>query len=41
MVYVRSPLLISMEDLTANLAPVLRRAADDISARSGYRRSPA
>jgi IclR family transcriptional regulator, pca regulon regulatory protein len=32
--------MISMEDLTANLSPVLRRAADEISARSGYRRTP-
>jgi IclR family transcriptional regulator, pca regulon regulatory protein len=33
--------MISMEDLTANLSPVLRRTADEISARSGYRPAPA
>jgi IclR family transcriptional regulator, pca regulon regulatory protein len=33
--------MISMEDLTANLSPPLRRTADEISARSGYRPVPA
>ena len=32
--------MMSMEDLTANLSPVLCRAADEISARSGCRRPP-